>query len=343
MDWMSQLRKMEGAVDTEYDFYAPQNVIRSSSPSLNWVFGRGNGLPFGLGMVIFGPAKGGKSLVSNAFVAGLHASHPDAIAIKYNTEMRDGAQCSQKDLAKWKIDPNRYSAFDVNRPELIFDKITQDIEPMIKAGMPLKLIIIDSLNGILGRMDAKNESILDFTVGDHANTIGIGLKRLLDIIRVNKIALICTAHIRANIDIVGNPKYAPKTKMAGGHAAKHFFEYYLEAQRDNDKESKILDEKIKDLKDNSEIIGHKIWCKMTESSVGVAGRTGRFAIEYEKGLVGQEEEIYELSKNLNIVERPNNRTYIFGANKFNSKEEFMTAIKEDDKLRKELLNLIYSK
>jgi archaellum biogenesis ATPase FlaH len=334
---------MEGAVDTEYDFYAPQNVIRSSSPSLNWVFGRGNGLPFGLSVIAFGPPKAGKSLVSNLMVAGLHKDFKDAIAIKFNTEMREGAQFSIKDQLKWNIDPNRYQAYDVNKPELIFDKITNEIEPMLEQGMPLKLIIIDSLNGVEGVKAAKKESILDFLVGDHALTIGEGLKRILPIIRKYKIALICTGHIRANIDVVGNPKYQPKTKLSGGYQEKHSIEYYLEVNRDNSSESKITDEKIKDLKDNSEIIGHKIYCKMTESSTGVAGRSGRFTIEYDKGLVGIEEEIYELSKSLNIVERPNNTSYVFGGKKYVGKEAFITAIKDDEKLRAELLKLIYSK
>ncbi len=343
MDWMNQLKKMEGAVNMEYDYYAPKNVIKSFSPSLNWIFGRGNGLPFGLGVLAFGPPKAGKSLISNLFVSGLHREFPDAIAIKYNTEMRDGAQSSQEDLIKWNIDPNRYLGFDVNKPNLIFDKITNEIEPMLKQGMPLKLIIIDSLNGVEGIKAANKESILDHLIGDDAMTIGLGLKRILDVIRKYKIALICTGHIRANIDVVGNPKYAPKTKLSGGYAMKHFFEYYLEVNRDNSSESKITDESVKDLKDNAEVKGHRIYCKMTESSMGVAGRSGRFTIEYDKGLVGIEEEVFELSKNLNIVERPNNTQYVFGGQKFIGKDKFITAIKEDEKLKKELINLIYSK
>ena len=61
---MKQLNKMEGAIDSEYNPFAPQNVLRSPSPSLNWIFGQGSGLPFGYSAIFYGPPKGGKSLSS---------------------------------------------------------------------------------------------------------------------------------------------------------------------------------------------------------------------------------------------------------------------------------------
>ena len=68
----------------------------------------------------------------------------------------------------------------------------------------------------------------------------------------------------------------------------------------------------------------------------------QFTLSYENGIVNVEDEIFELAKNLNLVERPNNRTYIFNEQKYNSKKEFIEAIKEDNNMRNQLLNLVYS-
>lgn len=333
--WMKQLNSMVGAVDKEYNPFAKENVLMSTSPSLNWIFGEGSGLPFGYGLLLYGKPKSGKSLISNLFVGALHKNHSEAIAVKFNTEMREEGQMADY----WGIDQDRYMAYNVNEPELIFDRIKKDILPMVEQGMPLKLIVIDSLQGIQGVKESNRESVTNHLMGDHAKTIQDGLKAILPVLRRHRIALIATAHVRGNLDA---GMYGPKEKMAGGWAQKHFFEYFMEVSRDGSSESKIEDDSIKDFKGKKEIVGHKIYVKMAESSVGVAGRTGQFTLSYKEGLIGVEEEIMELTKNLNLVERPNNRTYIAEGQTFTSKNDYLEALKNDNALRDALLEKIYS-
>lgn len=332
--WMKTLNKMEGAVDKEYDPF--QHVLQSDSPSLNWVFGKGAGLPYGYGLLLYGPPKSGKSLVSNLFIGALHKSDPEAMAIKFNTEMRESGQMEDY----WGVDQDRYIAYDVNEPEYIFDRIKNEVLPLVQDGMPLKLIVIDSLQGIQGVKEANRDSIANHLMGDHAKTIQDGLKAILPIIRRHRIALICTAHIRGNLDA---GMYGPKEKMAGGWAQKHFFEYFMEVKRDGSSTSKIESDEVKDFRGKKELQGHKIYVKMADSSVGVSGRTGQFTLNYVQGLVNTEEEVMELSKNLNIVERPNNRTYIWEDQKYTSKDEFMTAIRENPEIKKTILEKVYSR
>lgn len=335
--WMKALNKMEGAVSKDFDPFAPENILQSKSPSLNWIFGKGNGLPFGYGAILFGPPKSGKSLVSNLLVGALHENYPESIAIKFNTEMREAGQMEDY----WGIDQDRYQAYDVNEPELIFDRIRKEILPMVESGMPLKLIIIDSLQGIQGVKESNRDSITNHLMGDHAKTIQDGLKAILPTLRRHRIALVCTAHIRGNMDA---GMYGPKEKMAGGWAQKHFFEYFIEVKRNNKADTKIENDNIKDFRGKKEMIGHKIYVKMTESSVGVAGRSGEFTLNYAEGLVNTEEEIATLAKSLSLVEMPNNRTYILSdGRKFTSKAEFAKAIKNDESVRDMLLKQIYAK
>jgi RecA/RadA recombinase len=340
--WLKQLNAMEGATDFEYDSFAPGNVVQSPSPSLNWIFGKGSGLPFGLTSLIYGPPKAGKSLISYLLTAGLHAQDPNAIAVKFNTELREAAQFGDK----WGIDRDRYIAYDVNEPEFIFDRIKNELLPMIQDGMPLKLIIIDSLQGIQGVKAGAQESMVGHLMGDHALTIGKGLKAIIPIIRRNKIALVCTEHVRANLD--AGP-YGKKEKMAGGYAEKHTFEYYIEIKRDGAAESKqslagekLENAEITDVKGNKEKTGHKIYCRMDDSSCGVAGRAGRFTFDYDRGLINTEEEIFELVKGCGLVEQPNNRTYKIGDMLWSSKADFLNALK-DEALAKKLLQDLYAR
>ena len=335
-NWMGKLQRMEGAVEKEYEPFAPENVLRSPSPSLNWIFGKGSGIPYGYSAIFYGPAKAGKSLASYLLTAQMHKDTEDGICIRFDTEMRADAQVDEM----WGIDQDRFMAYNVNDPQLIYDRICNEIKDMLEQGMPLKMIIIDSLTGMKGVKRMGKDSVADHLMGDDAQTHTIGLKNILPIIRKYKIALICTSHIRANLDA---GMYGPKEKMAGGYAQKHFFEYYVEVKRDNSAASKIENENIgKDFRGNKERIGHKIYVKMADSSMGSGtGRTGQFTLDYKRGLINVGEEIATLAKQYNLVEMPNNRTYIVGDKKYTSKADFWKALEEDKELSEQLLKSIY--
>lgn len=340
--WMKTLNKLEGATDFEYNPFAPENVIKSTSPYLNWIFGKGSGMPLGHGVIFYGPPKSGKSLATYLLTAGLHQSDPEAIVVKFNTEMREASQVS----GNWGIDMDRYMAYDVNEPQYIFDRIESDILPLVQQGMPLKMIIIDSLKGIRGIKEMNSSSVTDHQMGDQALTIQKGLTRILPIIRRNKIALVCTEQIRANLDA---GMYGKKEKMGGAWAEKHFFEYYIEVKRNNSAEAKqsLTGEKFetdtKDARGNKEKTAHKIYVRMDDSTVGVSNRSGIFTFNYKEGHVNIEEELFDLAKNLNIVERPNNRTYVFEGQTFTSKGDFIKAIKENEEISKKILDEIYGR
>ena len=172
--WMKELQSMDGAVDTEYNPFARENVIRSNSPSLNWIFGKGSGIPRGYSAVFFGEPKAGKSLISNLFAGALHQQDPEAMVIKFNTEMREEGQMADY----WGIDQDRYVAYNVNKAEDIFDRIVKEINGMCEDGMPLKMIIIDSLQGIQGMRESQADSVTNQQIGDNALTMALLAQRL---------------------------------------------------------------------------------------------------------------------------------------------------------------------
>lgn len=334
--WMAKLAKLDGAVVEHYDPFA--HVIRTPSPSVNFLFGRTHGLPLGYGILIWGPPKGGKSVIANAIIGQLHRDDPEAIAIKYNTEMREQGQLTREQTDVWGIDPERYMAFDVNEPDLIFDKIEKDVKVMCDEGAPIKLIIIDSLTGIQGRRAMNADTIMTQQIGDEAKTLQDGLKRILPVIRRKRIAVIGTAHARAELDQVEQMR-GKKTKMAAAWATKHFFEYFMYLEPFNTKEGRtdlfgeeFINEQIQDALGKGEKVAHRIRVHMEDSSVGPKGRWGVFTLDYNKGIVNTFEEVFLLGTNRGIITQPSNAYYEYGGEQWHGKKAILTAMKGSSEL-----------
>lgn len=336
-NWMAALNKLDGAVTEEYNPFA--HVVRFPSPSVNFTFGKSHGLPLGYSMVMYGPPKGGKSVLCNAMIGQLHMDDPDAIAIKINSEMREMGQLSPEQAKMWGIDRNRYVAYDVNQPDQIFDRIENDIAAMCQEGAPIKLIIIDSITAIQGRRAMNADTIMTQQIGDLAVTLQDGLKRILPVQRKYKIALVLTAHVRAEMDQAEQMR-GNKVKMAAAFGVQHHAEYFMMVEPNKSKagrqdlEGKNLeDEENTDLMDKAERTGHKIRVCMKDSSMGPKNRTGEFTLDYDRGIVNTHEEVFLLGVNRNIIQKPNNLTYTLGDKKWTGKPAMLDALKADPELR----------
>lgn len=348
---LEKFRKLSGGVDYEYDWFA--NGCRTPMPSVNAIFGNTHLLPFGFSCILWGPPKGGKSLICNTMIGQLHKDYPDAIVVKFNTELREGAQLTPKHMRLWGIDIERYFPFDTNRPEEIFDRIEKEIEDLCEQGHNVKLVIIDSITDIIGRRMGDSDTVKQQQIGDDAATVQAGLKRIRSTIRRRKISLVMTAHERAELDMAQQMR-GKKTKMAGAYYLKHFAEYFIYVAPNESAEGKqdIMGNKFEnkeftDLMDKSEKTGHKIRVIMNDSSCGPKGRTGEFTLDYDRGLVNRHEEIFRLAKGRGAVSMPNNRTYLLKdfpnvgeETKWSSKEDFLLAIKNNDDLSKFLVNKV---
>lgn len=341
--WFKALMELDGAVDKTLDPYREENIIRTKSPSLNWIFANpGQGAPRNSSMVFYGKNKSGKSLISSLFVQETLERDPEAICISFNTESRGALQTG----SLFGIDPNRYITYDGNNPVDIFDRVEKEIFPMIDEGMPLKILIIDSIQGIRGIKSLNADSVGDHLIGDEALTIKNGFKRIAAGLKSRNVHFCCTSHMSANIGAMG---HAPKDKPALSWFAKHLFEYFIEVSRNGGAEGKvdILGNKFegdtKDAKDKKEVTGHRIFVKMAENSLGTSGRSGELTIDYKKGLINIEDEIVELAINTKTVERPNNRTYIVDGQEFSSKEKFVLGVRDSKELQDILLKKIATK
>lgn len=347
-DWMKALNKLEGAVNKEANPFA--NGVRFPSPSINFTFGNTHLLPFGYTLIMYGPPAGGKSILLNAMIGQLHQDDPEAIAVKFNTEMREEAQTTKAQRSIWGIDDDRYIAYDVNNPELIFDRIEKDIAAMCQEGAPIKLVAIDSINAILGRRSMNADSVMVQQIGDQAKTLQDGFGRILAVQRKYKFAVVLTSQVRSEMDMVEQMR-GNKVRMGASFGVQHYGEYFafVEQNRTTKGKTDLLGGEFKntelgdirqDQKDQGEITGHKIRFTMKKSSVGPKLRVGEFTLDYSTGIINEHEEVFLLGVNRNVIQHPNNTVYEFGDKKWTGKPAMLDALKADPDLRRAIIGEI---
>jgi RecA/RadA recombinase len=334
--WMAQLAKMSGAVTEQVDIHS--NVIRTPSPSVNFIYGNSHGLPRGYSALFWGPAGGGKSLLANATIGQMHRDSKDLIAIKFDAERRSKGQLNDRTAAAFGVDRKRLMVFEVSSSVDIFDRIAKQIYDLVKDGMPLGLIILDSVNAILGRREENSKSVADYLIGDHAQTLQIGLKKILPVQRDHDISLIAIAQQRAEMDM-HEQRRGNSTKAAVSHACRHHCEYFVYVERNKTRAGRtdelgnaLEDKSKKDLGGTSgdaETTGHKVRVWMEKSSFGGAGRTGEFVLDYRNGIIKVNEEIFRLGENQEIITQQG-KYYVINGEKFHGKAKAIEALERPD-------------
>ncbi len=340
--WKNKLSGLEGAVVNRRNPH--DTVIQTASPSLNFVFGKGWGLPLGYSLAMYGEPKSGKSLLSYLFAGGVHRDYDDGFVVKFNTEFREEGQLTPEWAAMYGIDWDRYVGIDANDPVLIYDQIETQINTWCQEGLPIKLVIIDSMNGVQGLREKENTSVSDSMMMDVAKANKTGLKRILPVQRKHGFSLIMTSHVAIEMDpieVKRNGKY--KSGMSVG--VQHHCEYsmYVERARNKLDREDMLGKEFKDSQNVSldgktgDTLAHKIYYEMKDSSMGPKLRNGELTFDYGRGIINQHEEVFKLAVGRAVVERPNATAYVFQGNKWTGKESFLNALKESPELQEQIL------
>jgi RecA/RadA recombinase len=342
--WMAKLAKHDSARQWDYNPFA--HILRFSSPGLNFLFGNTHGLPKGLPMIIYGPEHSGKTLFCYDLIAQLHKDEPDAIAIRFDTEMRDEAQLTPARAQLYGIDIDRYMPYLTNDPEEIFDFIESQIKAYLEEGMPIKLIVIDSLTNIIGRRMASTPGMGKAQVGDASRTQQDGLQRIQRLMHKYRISLVLTSQVRAEMDPIEQMR-GNTYKMAGGWFLKHLGGYVLQVDPNKGKTGresltgeKFEDENLKDALGHADRTGHKIRARMRGNSYGPKNRSVEVTFDYNKGFINHNEELFQLGTERGVVDRPTNTKYVLPdypevgkSTTWMGKDSFLKAIEENSDVR----------
>lgn len=315
-NWKDKLRSLDSSATVEHRDPHLQ-VVRCGSPSVNALFGesgapnRGWGLPRGFSMLLGGPPKGGKSTLLNSFIGQFQKDYPEAFVIKIDTEFKESVQTDGQDLRKWGIDEERYQCYERNDPQLI-DFITKDIYKQVQDGLPLGLLVVDSLSNMEGfrGFDADNAQKSANQIGDQARTNQTLMLKVLPILRRHNIAFICTAHVGAELDPIEQMRgHKLRIKTAAG--TNHRIEYWMFVERDFTKAGSkdllerefVREDALRTGKDGRQrdVFAHKIKCEMVGSSFGPVGREAAFTYDYERGIINTHEEVFLLAKQNGVI------------------------------------------
>jgi recombination protein RecA len=112
--------------------------------------------------------------------------------------------------------------------------------------------------------------------------------------------------------------FGDPTQTPGGAAWKHACSVMLHLIPVTGDGSKIMD--------GEEQIGHVVRGRVDKNRGGPPFRKCEFSIQYYKGLVDKHVELATLAVKYGVVDRPNNRTYVYKDDKWTSKEQFHTAL-----------------
>jgi RecA/RadA recombinase len=331
---------LNGIVKTSYDAFASENCIYTPSPSINWLFAnKSHGIPKGSTCLLYSEPKAGKSLLINSIIAELQKSDPEAVAVYFNTELR--GVFNQGSLVG--VDRDRVITIDANKPEDIFDMFHNRIFPDIESGeTPVKIVVIDSLNGIAGTKELNAESVSDHLIGDRAITIQKGLTKLVPDLRKHKINLFMVGQMRDNMNRIQGR--GPEKKLSVPNAAKFTAEYFLKLRVLNDKDHQTdlegkpyTDPNKKDLQGNPEETGHQIEIRLEESTLGISGRNAVITLDLKRGIINQHEELFHLGKNLGIIKGGAAGYYELYGERIHGKGEIARRIRESKELQEKLL------
>jgi hypothetical protein len=328
--YVNQMAKWAGFVNKFSDPW--ERVIPWPSPSMNFCFGRGYGLPRGSSVALWGLPKSGKSFIFNAMVGLLHRTDPTAIVVKWDSEYRSKYQLTAQIVKAMGIDMKRYVIIEGNKP-IIFDQMCK-VEDMIKNGANIPLMCVDSTTMILGRREAESETIMTQQRGDQAMTVQLGLQRFIGIQKENDISLVLMQQARAEMD-QQKVKRGEATKMAAAFGVQHHCEFFLNVEKNSyasgskdDLENKLENVNRPDILGNGEQTGHRIRMWMQDSSMGPKNRQGELTIDYNHGVIMPHQEIFKLCHEWDII-TTRGAWYKFDGKEWNGKAKILGAMEAD--------------
>lgn len=330
-----QIESMFGSEIIHPEEAAQVDIIKTGSPSLDRALIVG-GWPRGRMIQLAGQEASGKTFLSMKAIADWQSLDPENCACFIDAEYTYDPKWAEQ----IGIDNDRVILIKTNEADKIITGLIgtarkksnrsieqtpgllgmaaegQTISRKTASGRKLEynleklgVVVLDSIAAVVTPTDIISEA------GKHnialkARFLSNELPKLTPAISESNVAFFVINQIRINVgQMFGNPESSP-----GGRALKHACSVMVNVAPINKAECRLFDEK-------GERIGHKIRAKINKNKVGAAFKDAEFYLKFDEGIVNQYKEVFEMYKHLDLVERPNNRTYIFGEHQLTSKSD----------------------
>jgi recombination protein RecA len=308
----------DGNISTKYE------AISTGSPMLDEAIGIG-GIPMGRITQLAGQESSGKTMLALSCIREYLNKNPDNTALFIDAEYTYDPQWAEKQG----VDTSRVMVIKTNDAKAIFegligktkvnsvtkktsksmkgilDHVIEGTDPRFKN---LGIIILDSIAVLNTPLELAAE-VGKANMAPIPRFLSTELKKLTPVVAQANVAFIGINQVRVNVgQMYGDPATSP-----GGKALKHACSLMINMAPVFSADSVILG-------DDKERIGHTVRAKIQKNKVGAPFRQAEYKIEYEKGIVEQHSEVFELAVKYNLIERPNNVSYIIGEEKLRGKD-----------------------
>jgi recombination protein RecA len=309
------------------------DVIRTGSPSLDYALGIG-GMPRGRIIQLAGKESSGKTLLSLLCMKSWLNENPDNTVMFIDAEYTYDASWARQ----LGVDTSRVIVAKTNDAKKIFEgllgkttvnkktgkatKSAKGVLDLVKEGTDqrfknLGLIVLDSVAAMNTPMEV-DAAIGKQNMAPMPRFLSTELKKLTPAVAEANVSMIFINQVRVNPGVMyGNPEDSP-----GGRALKHACSVMINMAPISGADSKIEDE-------NEAVIGHKVRAKIQKNKVGAPFRDAIYTIKYTEGLINCEEELLDLAVLCGVINRPNNRTYELGSDKFSSRQAMLDYLKDE--------------
>jgi recombination protein RecA len=287
--------------------------IPTGSISLDIALGIG-GMPRGRVIEVYGPESSGKTtltlhIISNAQKAGGVAAFIDA---------------------EHALDPEYAKKIGVNINDLLIsqpdngEQALDIVEALVNSGA-VSIIVVDSVAALVPKAEIEGD-MGDQHMGRQARLMSQALRKLTSIVAKSNCTVIFINQIRMKIGVVfGNPE-----TTTGGNALKFYSSVRVEVR------------KAAQIKKGEEIVGNRVKVKIVKNKVAPPFRTTEFDIMYNEG-ISASGDLLDTAVKYEVVEKKGN-SYNFKESKLGvGREVAKQAIKDDQKLSKEITKEVYKK
>jgi recombination protein RecA len=196
----------------------------------------------------------------------------------------------------------------------ILDHVIEGTDPRFKN---LGIIVLDSI-AVLNTPLEMGADIGKANMAPIPRFLSTELKKLTPVVAQANVAFVGINQVRVNLgQMFGDPTTSP-----GGKALKHACSLMLNMAPILSADSVIKNS-------SGEKIGHTVRAKIQKNKVGAPFRQAEYKVEYEKGIVEQNEELFELSIKYGLIERPNNQSYMVYGEKIRGRDAALVCFSKD--------------
>jgi recombination protein RecA len=329
--------------DGNIDAIGKYEAISTGSPSLDEAIGIG-GIPRGRITQLAGKESSGKTMLSLSCIKSYLDDNPNNTALFIDAEYTYDPEWATSQG----VDTSRVMVIKTNDAKQIFEgllgtvkvnSVTKKLSKKMKGILDyveegtdprfkdLGIIVLDSI-AVLNTPLELAADIGKANMAPIPRFLSTELKKLTPQVAKANVAFIGINQVRVNLgQHFGDPATSP-----GGKALKHACSLMI-----NMAPMFGADNIIKDKNDSR--IGHRVRAKVEKNKVGKPFQKAEYFVEYLKGVVNTEEEVFNLALKYDLIERPNSQNYIIDGEKIRGRDTALEAFAKN----KAYMNLIEEK